>query len=103
MIVQFLAEFIGTIVYVGAHHMSYSNPWLTGLTIAITLYFLNPLIGEVGASLNPIASLIDYGHREISAGMTMVMIVAQLFAGLFILWVIRPVSALKHFPRLLIQ
>lgn len=103
MIVQFLAEFIGTMLYVGAHHVSYSNPWFTGLSIAIALYVFNPLIKDVGASLNPIASLIDYGNQEITLGMTLMMILAQVLAGVCILLFMKQFSALKHFPRLLTQ
>jgi hypothetical protein len=64
MFTHILAEIIGTLVYVGSHHISHSNPLITSGSLLIAMSLLNQFAGNVGVSLNPLASLISFLTNE---------------------------------------
>jgi len=85
MISHILAEIVGTFVYVGSHHITQSNPAITAIALFIAMTVLNQFAGNVGVSLNPLASIISYIFKEQAFIETGIMILAQLLA-IFLLY-----------------
>lgn len=78
MLSHILAEVLGTGLYVGAHHLSSSNPFITSGTLLLAMFFLNPLAGTLGVSLNPLASLMSYLTSEETLYQMVIFITAQI-------------------------
>lgn len=85
MIGHILAEIIGTLVYVGSHHITNSNPAITSLALFIAMTTLNKFAGDVGVSLNPLASIVNYLFGEQEFIGTGIIILSQILA-IFILF-----------------
>ena len=64
MLTHILAEIIGTFIYIGSHHITQSNPAITALALFISMSLLNQFAGNVGVSLNPLATLISFLSGE---------------------------------------
>lgn len=89
MITHILAEIVGTFVYVGSHHITQSNPAITAIALFIAMTILNQFAGNVGVSLNPLASIISYIFKEESFIETGIIILAQLLAIFILFYVIK--------------
>ena len=85
MLTHILAEIIGTFIYIGSHHITQSNPAITALALFISMLLLNQFAGNVGVSLNPLATLISFLSGEQKFTETGIIIVAQ-FLTIFILF-----------------
>lgn len=85
MIGHILAEIIGTLVYVGSHHITNSNAAITSLALFIAMTTLNQFAGDVGVSLNPLASIVNYLFGEQGFMGVGIIILSQILA-IFILF-----------------
>lgn len=79
-----ITEFIGTLVYVGGHHFSYSNAFITAGSLLVVMLLLGPYAGEQGLGLNPIASIVSYFTGEENFIQLIINIGVQLLAGVIL-------------------
>lgn len=89
MLTHIIAEIIGTLVYVGSHHITHSNPLITSLSLLIAMSLLNPFAGDVGVSLNPLASIMSFLGGEQKILETGIVVLSQILTVLALFYILK--------------
>jgi glycerol uptake facilitator-like aquaporin len=82
---KFVAEFIGTFVFIGVILAS-GEPIPIAIALAAVIFFMNNVSG---GHVNPAVSLVKYAQGHLTIGQTTTYIVAQVLGGLCALYWIK--------------
>jgi glycerol uptake facilitator-like aquaporin len=83
--VPYVAEYLGTFLFLGVIRATSGNPIWSGVALAVAIYLTAALSG---GNLNPAVSIMNLALGAMSLNQTVMYIVSQVLAGLTVAMVI---------------